>query len=305
VAFKNRLPIKEIAGVAPWHGELTNTLPILHKDFPPNLNDAVEFIKSRDATPGQDSDTVIPRSALRQQTEAAEMIALDLVLSSAVFAPPDYGTSGSAPRNVPGVDTSGLEGATAALSLTPAGPPPFLFNHLRPTRRSLIDSDDDDEYEDPSSNKAIVPAGVQFLLNEWKLGEDPTTYVYNDPYSNEDPEDVDSSNIGKGKMRGKDDWDNQLHPSPPLTQAPPTILVKPRAPPAILSSSQPPRRPTVRFSSPVFTRQPNAFPATQPTFSQASQETDAYLPSTQQVPGRFGGKLASGKKPIKRRMGGF
>jgi len=306
---------------------LKETLKVLNKDYPSELgvdmalDKATEFIKQFDPSlEEEESEVVLPRAAIRQQHEAAEALALDLMLSSEVFAPPGAGTSvtGVEKESSPNAtsskdkDASGLEGATAALSLKPSGPPPFHFQHLKPFRRTA--EEDDDEYADPvNEEKSLLPAGVQYLMDEWKLGEDPSKYVYVDPYAAEEEDnDVESypqfggrqgKDRGTGNASQEQGWASQ---PPPMSQLPPTIAVRAKAPPTLISASQPQPsgRPKVRFSSPGPPM--GGFPATQPNpgFPQSSQEAMPF-PSTQNVPGRFGGKLTTGKKPVKKRMGGF
>jgi hypothetical protein len=74
-------------------------------------------------------------------------------------------------------DTSGLEGATAALSLKPSGPPGFTFRYLRPIRRIVGEDGDDDEYEDPEDVGHLLAPGARYLLDEWKPGEQPSGLV--------------------------------------------------------------------------------------------------------------------------------
>src|ERR1700748_401831 len=115
----------------------------MHSDFPPNLSSAVEFLEKFNPAP---EDEVIPRELLRLQRESTEELAMDLILSSHVFAVEPVTirrAPGKAEPSQTATDTSGLAEATQALSLNAEGPPPVEFHALVPFRQ--VDSDEEEE----------------------------------------------------------------------------------------------------------------------------------------------------------------
>ncbi|KAL1722548.1 hypothetical protein EV715DRAFT_192366 [Schizophyllum commune] len=191
---------------------------------------------------------------------------------------------------------------------------------------------------DASDQTLTLPPGPRLLLSEWTLGEDPSEYEFHDAYdadAAERPPSVARRKAAKPtSTAGILSAELQQRSQPPFVVAsqPPPVMAS--QPPPVVASQRPPGIPT-RPSFPI-TQRPPVFMSTQPParrplqaagsepnmdighsrmdvgqsqpnaeFSQSQSQGMDFMPSTQVLPGPFGGRPAPKKKPAKKRVGGF
>jgi hypothetical protein len=242
--------------------------------------------------------------SLRRETEARSQLALDLTLSSHVYAPQPFLKDAQQSDD----DTfDAMSRATQGMSLAD-DVPTIKFGYLKPASRVTFYRDADG---DAGSRTDDQPLGVRLLLQEWDIGTDPTLYEYYDPYG------VDGAVPGISTLRSGVPKQARVAQAPKIQHVLPVAAVR-QAPPPIFSASQPALPPailpTTRGLPPRKTSNVNfagsAFGLGQ---ADAQSRSDAHaqplsqlqeMASTQIVPGPFGGRPVS-KKPAKKRMGGF
>ncbi|KAI4525805.1 hypothetical protein K525DRAFT_289564 [Schizophyllum commune Loenen D] len=274
-------------------------------------------------------------ASLRRETEARQQLTLDLALSRHVFS--------ARPFVPPPEDSDDLEAMTSALSLA-TDPPPVHFSYLTPLRKdhyaresagAAVDSanntsdpntsveaanatvDNADTFDQPLT----LPPGPRLLLSEWTLGEDPSEYEFHDAYdadAAERPPPVKRKAAKPTSTAGilSAELQQRSQPPPVMASQPPPVVASQR--PLAISAQRPPvgfpqppaRRPLQAAGSEpnmdlhhnrmdVGQSQPNA------EFSQSQSQGMDFMPSTQVLPGPFGGRPAPKKKPAKKRVGGF
>lgn len=326
---QDRIPLNDVQKGAKWHCDLQPSLAKLDVDFSAG-SDIHERLRRFDLAPddtpadeGPEAPSAVhPRTAasIRLENEARQQLALDLSLSRHIFS--------ARPFTSPPDMTDDLETMTEALSLA-NDPPPVHFSYLQPIARDHYTRDQPVVEEagsaEPVEQALNLPPGVRLLLSEWDLGADPAEYAYHDPY------DADAMNVSPPIARRKKAptaiLDSAISQSQSQFRVPPSIqpsniimasLLGPdlRGPP-VIASSQPP---LVAASQPAFVMneprralasQPTEFNHTQLGYSQprstftATQSSQDLMPSTQVLPGPFGGRPAPKKKPTKKRVGGF
>lgn len=289
-------------GIA-WHHDISPTLRALDPELPlvaptANANAHTKAVK-------RTVETLIKRFKLkdleavasRRMREDANQLVLDAALASYVFSAHPALTSfplptPSDPLELPDVSRLQLEPSQPSTSMSkeppkPDPPPHVQFAHLRPRAKRKLKNPrsrpkkkkNAPPEEEP---KVELPLGVRLLLNDWTLGADVDKYVWKDPYG-DDPND--------------EEWEED---APPVRELPmPKRVAEPSRPPVILTASTLKREGSVPVQS---TRRNFGFGFES---SQQSQSQDLG-PSTQVLPGPFGARpAATGKKPAKKRMGGF
>ncbi|KAF7796686.1 hypothetical protein EIP86_007869 [Pleurotus ostreatoroseus] len=241
-------------------------------------------------------------ASIRRETQAREQLVVDLALSEDVFSP--YAVRGpQAPVDVDeAVET--MSRAAEAMSIGISEPPPIHFGFLRPVQTRGIDHYDTER----SAEGPQQPLGVCLLLQEWNIGEDVASYNYSDPYDSSIPKIPKHSRSSTRAQSGPTDTVAVSHGPPAIATASQPSMFTPYSVIPPIASSQPA---LVNSRNASFTQpqrgkrlpvgsQPTSFDMS----PQASQEV-AY-PSTQILPGPFGGRpVAKPKATKKKRVGGF
>ena len=117
-----------------------------------------------------------------------EEVALDLALSMDVFSAVPL-----VAHSPPSKDSSNddeLGRATQALSITDdslGSAPPVVFNFLRPRCEITNTPGQDVGRDEEGSGTVDLPLGVRQLLACWKLGEDPSQFIFRNPYEEHEP----------------------------------------------------------------------------------------------------------------------
>lgn len=228
------------------------------------------------------------KASLKLENDACEQLALDLGMSSHVYASKKF----SKPDSVPREQAQTLEDAvadmslaTGALSINTSGPPPVHFGFLTPVAAEPVDYDSRDTGpEDPGTPQIeealdFVPLGVRLLLDEWKVGEEPKDHKYLDPYS-------DNASLPA---------QSRLIDSTPRLN-PPTVVTA-RAPPLVAPSK------TVALEEGEKNTTGGGFTQDTPLQAQGTSQ-DVMVAGTQAEPGNFGDRK-TGQKKSQKRVGGF
>ncbi|KAL0946619.1 hypothetical protein HGRIS_012815 [Hohenbuehelia grisea] len=281
---QGRLPMDTLAKTAQWHRNLGSTFIRIDESLVDGrpIGDKFKQFNLVD----EDSRSAL---SVKRENQAREQLSLDLALATDVYSAQPF-----ARENDRESDFDLMERATEALSLD-GEPPPVEYGYLRPNFTELTDG------ERSADGEAL---GVRLLLKEWTIGTDPRHYYYVDPYeasATEAPRVVPRRKHGVAS-----------HPAP--AQAP---TIRTHQPPTVMSSKVIPPTQDVSMRRSAFTAQSQdpglsrhfAVPGSQPQFVSSqppSQPSQDYLPSTQVLPGPFGGRpSAVKKKPMKKRLGGF
>ncbi|KDQ61038.1 hypothetical protein JAAARDRAFT_204806 [Jaapia argillacea MUCL 33604] len=293
-----RIPQKELSRRAAWHHDITSIL----QRFTPQLSRTPQETFQNLEVYKLAADGRRPPASLRRETDAQEQLTVDLSLSTDVFSSRPFVTP--SPPSDDDVET--MSRAAEAMSLVDGEPPPIQFGYLRPVHKAKAG-----HYARENEigiTDAGMPQGVRLLLKEWDIGDNPQEYSYEDPY--------DVIAAAPGLARDRTQAPSSLLPrgekEPPAgTQRPPTIFAtKSRAPPPIAASQSAMARLPVTVAqtqeAPVSRPLPNF--GSQPTITKpgTNMSQDMIIPSTQVLPGPFGGRPQPGKKkPAKKRVGGF
>lgn len=246
-------------------------------------------------------------TSYRREAGAKDQLALDLSLSSDVFASRAIKTS-----KVDSVedDVETMWNAAEAMSIGETEPPQVKFGLLDP-----IPVEEAEKTGPSTSGNNQTPKsslGIRLLLSEWSIGDDPQEYNYVDPY---DVNATPSRPLPQRKEQPRKRTPPPVALQPSRIQKPPAIAVKtaPAAPPAIAltQSSRPAPVPPV----PSFPQSQQSLPrapqgGSQPTQTgwSSNSPTQSQMPvmSTQVLPGPHGGRPQPvKKKPPKKRVGGF
>ena len=286
---QGRIPREQVTKSTPWHHNWTSSLNRFVPDMSQSTQDTYESLKRYNLI----TDDYRPGPSIRSEVEAREQLTVDLALSSDVYAPHAIASKESGQH----LDDDAFETmsrATEAMSIGIPEPPAVQFSFLRP-----VPQDHYDRTKDVEDTKMQCPLGVRLLLGEWEVGADPTTYQYRDPYDNAEPFTTVPPRGAKLKADKAPGTEVKSQPA----RMPPVIATAPTAAPLV--ASQPARPKHVAQSQGanalLMGSQPVQHP---PASSQPSQEMP--FPSTQVLPGPFGGRPAPvKKKPAKKRMGGF
>lgn len=288
---QGRIPRDKLAKHAPWHH---NWAPSL-RPFLPDMSETPQDMQERLSRYDLLADDFRTGPSLRLETEAREQLTLDLALSSDVYAP--HPIKQAEPSDFIDDAFETMSRATEAMSIGIPEPPAVRFSFLRPELQDHYDRTKEDE-----ARKMDCPLGVRLLLNEWEIGADPRAYAYRDPYDSAEPLAA-PPRAGRSQRMEKGP---AAEAKPQPARMPPVIAIAPAAPPPIAASqSVRPRPPAQSQDTGVLQMgsQPTQLHTSLPSFSQSQ---GMMLPSTQVLPGPFGGRPAPAKKkPAKKRMGGF
>jgi hypothetical protein len=116
-----------------------------------------------------------------------EEVALDLALSMDVFSA--IPLVAHSPRSKESLNDDELERATQALSIAGdnlGSAPPVVFNFLRP-RYASTNAPGVVGRDKEGSGTVALPLGVRQLLADWNLGEDPSQFIFRNPYEEHEP----------------------------------------------------------------------------------------------------------------------
>lgn len=281
---QGRINPQQVSCGSSWNFDLTEIL----KSSTPDFSDDVEAMMNNLQSHNLLLDDNRTRESLKLENDACEQLALDLGMSSQVYASKTFSRQDSVPpRQVLTFEDTVVEVslATGALSINVPGPPPVHFGFLTPITTGLADDDSTNVGSEIEAD--LVPLGVRLLLDEWRVGEDPKGYNYLDPYGGDG-----SSQTGVEREL----W-NQSQPTDLFPQLNPPTVVTARAPPLVA--------PTITTVSKEREGTPLGGGHTQdnPLQTQGSSQ-DVAMASTQVEPGKFGDRK-SGQKKRQKRVGGF
>ena len=288
---QGRVPRELLIKGAAWHFNLE---PVLQR-FIPDISGDVQSIAERLGQYDLILDDYRSGSSLRRESEAREQLAIDLVLSADVYSAQSFAKGETKETEDDELET--MSRATEAMTLSEKELPSSHFGYLNPIPAPDHTIPLKPTTEDASTSVALPP-GVRLLLAEWNIGADPDQYAYHDPYDDDQQPVTIRRTLPKDTQRHGIRDGSQATQSLPLV-APPVVVHHTRtAPTAGASSSSQP------ISSHLAGRSLDTTDLTGP-----NTHTDSYptMTSTQILPGRFGGRLPSGKKGAlgKKRVGGF
>ena len=290
---QHRIPVEQIAKQASWHHNIHSTI----NKFIPELSTLPEETSEDLKVHNLQIDDYRAGTSLRREGDAREQLTLDLSLSTDIYVPHPLQLSPSSSGSLEDDAFETMSRATEAMSIGVPEPPPVNFGFLRPDFNRTDDHYAEDK--DGHEHKTEQPAGVRLLLKDWEIATDPESYVYYDPYG--------ISGVGAPRP---------VRPTrlPPINEtafrptqsqrAPPVVASSmPMAPPPIISSQPARAAPRANWQSQDVTMTPHRtglYPS-----QDESQSQETFIPSTQVLPGPFGGRPAIKKKPAKKRIGGF
>ena len=236
------------------------------------------------------------KASLKLENDACEQLALDLGMSSHVYASKTFSKLDHAPRRQPQTFedvVTDISLAAGALSINASGPPSVHFGFLAPINVESFDCDSTDVGPEElgtfeTEETDLIPVGVRLLMDEWNVGEDPKDYNYLDPYGDGVPNPTEARRVSLGP---------QNQPIDPTTRLNPPTVVTARAPPLIAPSDAAGLKEREKNAVGGGSTQGN--PLQTQGFSQ-----DAMVVSTQVEPGKFGDRKG-GQKKRQKRVGGF
>ena len=299
VLRQKKLPIDQLKAKSAWSTDVRGVLERI--DSGTFEEDGGEFQYTQEYALQRDQ---LNPEARRRETEDLEQLNLDLALASTVFSGVPFKKAQSDEDEETGALLSRV---TQKMSISLSEPGPISFGYLQPIQKDYYNFDKQQSITHKEDKELTVPLGVRLLLSEWDVGADPKNYVFVDPY-NLDEESLLPSNELRRNDRGRRNLSSSPEDAVPtvFSQAPPTIVAA-----KTLTLSQP--KPS--GSDILHAHHSKAYPSTQVAFSQTAfaqsypeepNNSQPALPSTQILPGPFGGRqnLAK-KKPTKKRVGGF
>jgi len=243
------------------------------------------------------------KESLKLENDACEQLALDLGMSSHVYASKSF--SKPDPALLEQVRTfedvvADMSLATGALSINVSGPPPVHFGFLTPITAGSTDHSPNVGPEKPRVSQTreaeLIPLGVRLLVDEWKVGEDPEGYKYFDPYGDDISGPTERNRrVGDEQPPARNAQSQPTNPTPRLN--PPTVVAA-RAPPLVAPSNT-----TLVVKEREKTPVEGGFTQDNPLQAQGSSQ-DVMVVSTQVEPGKFGDRK-TGQKKRQKRVGGF
>lgn len=282
------IPVKELASLTPWSYNLLRTMHRLPYDIPDDLSTFTEHLKKLQLESGGEN----AESFLRRQSEAQEQLAIDISLSCDAFSPRPI----AIPRSTEAVSERFYEENRHA-GVTDE-PPDVEFSFFRPFLKIGANHYMIPEETSPilteEDTKISCPLGVRLLLADWEVGSDVEKYTYRDPYN---ATEVDRASGPRPKQVLRT-------PAPPQStvvssQRPPTVVAATGARSAVRPKWEVIGTEVTHTTKQSYSQE-TAF---HPMFDTSSQDP---MPSTQVLPGPYGGRLTVGKKkPTKKRIGGF
>lgn len=314
---KGRIPIPRMLSTVRWHHDLSFMPPRIVPDLTTSSQTLIDQLREEALAHAATAE------GMRRASKATQHLALDLALSRHVYAPQSFSKTD--------IDASGelddsnlLSQATKAMSLSAVKPPPVRFRFLRPVANVPYKDEEKKESAAESTDEGLdIPLGVRLLISQWKIGENPKEYSYMDPYDYEEQADPPSSRKPvRRETRAREQAAQQA-----MEQASAPTAHNLRRPPLISTSRPPAGQPPIRTTS-TFETHAHGLPASSParhqppflprkiavtTNSQGGCQPDQYPyssqedlgPSTQPLPGPFGGGNRPSKRNVKKRMSGF
>ncbi|KAH6918486.1 hypothetical protein BKA70DRAFT_18342 [Coprinopsis sp. MPI-PUGE-AT-0042] len=294
---QGRLDPEPLRKTSAWHLNLDT---ILGKIDPSLRNDLQTGEGSFSAYDLADDENR-PVQSLRLEKKAKEQLALDLALSKDIYS--------TQPLTKPAVELDHtLETMTEALTLHD-DLPPIEFSYFKPVLKKKHYAEEEGQSSASGSNdKPGQGIATRLLLKEWEIGTSAERYEYRDPYGTVEGE-AQKWEAQKRKEFGQytfHHWSpRQL---PPALQTQMQLTEVPPPPPRMVAALPP----IIRASSSQSTQIAPPLKAgvsqqafwTMQTQTQESQSQDM-MPSTQVLPGPFGGRQTAKKKAVKKRVGGF
>jgi hypothetical protein len=294
---QGRFRPQEISRGSNWNFDLREILKFSTPDFSEDVDVMMNGLQSHNLSL-DDNRTV---ESLKLENDACEQLALDLCMSSHVFASKTF----SRPDPTPQEQAQTFEDvvadmslATGALSINAPGPPPVHFGFLTPIATVPVDYDSanmgPEESNTPQTGETdLIPLGVRLLMDEWKVGGDPEDYKYIDPYGDDVSSPVEPKHrLGNGPLPARNVQSQPADPSPRLN--PPTVATA-RAPPLVTPSNTMILGEMEKATLGGGTTQDNPL--------QAQGSSQDVMVSTQVEPGKFGDR--KGQKKRQKRVGGF
>lgn len=277
------IPIKELASLAPWSYNILGTMHRLPYDISEDWSTFREHLKKLQL----ESDREGAGNSLRLQTEAQEQLVVDLALSCDVFSPRPI--TKPHPTEI-GFGTISEENRRTGVT---DEPPDVEFSFFHPIRKIGANHYVAAEKTSPAltedDTKVSCPMGVRLLLAEWEVGSDVKNYTYRDPYT---ATEVDHPSGPRRK---------QALRIPPPTQS--TVVPSQRPPTVVATGTRPQWEVTgtqvAHAAKQSYSQETTSYPKLD-TFSQDPIQTN-----TQVLSGPYGGRLMVGKRPTKKRIGGF
>lgn len=276
----------DLEAVAPWSQRLSQ-----QRDVPRNPTIGINLEQvSGFSEMSSKSKELKDAYAVSEDTlaaEACEQLILDTTLASGVYST----------RPLLPFDPLQLSDHSNQPHPPKSDPPPLHFSYFKP---QLKRSDPDPGMEGNWKKPSLESVGARMLLSEWKVGSDPQSYVWSNPYIEEEPQD----DVPQSKDRH-----SSVHKARKTTHATPFSSSQASTG---LPTSQPVRQiSTIVEESPI--PRSNFFvSASQPTQNIASRGRMGFtMPSSpafgtsQILPGAFGGRPAAVVKKAKKRISGF
>ena len=275
--MSGNVPTQDLASRAPWCYNILDTVRRLPYEISSDWPTFHERLKKRELKPDEEKSSV----TFGRESEAQEHVVVDLALSCDVFSPQPI-------KNPHSTDTE----PCATPGETPRGsfseePPEVQFGYFHPDRQIGANHMGRETSVSLSGENTTTssPLGVRLLLAEWDIGADVENYVYIDPYDTTESVGVP---VPPRRKQGRST----------IPTVPQTVVPKQRPPTVVAAAATQPDWKlfcTENSNSQKITPNPNS-----DNFSQG------LMPSTQVLPGPYGGRPGAGKKkPIKKRIGGF
>jgi len=281
---QGRVPRESLIKGAAWHFNLE---PVLQR-FVPDISGDVQSIAERLRQYDLVLDDYRSGSSLRRESEAREQLAVDLVLSTDVYSAQSF-----AKGETEDDELETMSRAAEAMTLSERELPSSHFGYLSPI--PAPDHPIPPKLAENASTSVALPPGVRLLLGEWDIGADPDQYAYHDPYDEDDQQPVTT-----GLTLHKPTQRHGIRDGSQATQSLPVV-----APPVIVHTRT---APTASSSQPILSHSGSrSLDITELTGPDTHTDSHPTMASTQELPGRFGGRLPAGKKAAtgKKRIGGF
>ncbi|KAI0699676.1 hypothetical protein BC835DRAFT_1304385 [Cytidiella melzeri] len=291
--IQQRIPLAQLATQSAWHNNILSTVHGVLPELSSSPEVTFERLKSHDLQ----LDDYRTGSSIRREIEAREQLTLDLSLCMDVYSPHPIKPTPEFCGNAEDEAFETMSRATEAMSIGVPEPPPVHFGFLRPGLDKGNDhyAEDKDGYE----TKLDHPLGVRLLLKDWDVGADPQNYVHYDPYGLAGvaaPRPVRHTPIDHAVFRPSQQSQSQR--APPVIAATTTM-----APPSVVSSQPSRVVPDTHWQSQGYSMTSRDTPrmgsqaGLQHHPPDGSQSQDTPMPSTQVLPGPFGGRPLLKKKP--------
>lgn len=279
---QDRLPVHDLVRTAPWCYSMVGPMRCLGYDIPDEWSLLDERLKQLELR--TDGDRSV--ESFRWERKAREQLVVDLALSCDAFSP--------RPLTKRNFKTKSDEMTAKDTD----EPPNVEFDHFLPHCKSTMNSSDASVLRAGQDIMTVSsPLGVRLLLAEWEVGKSVESYTYRDPY-NTTEEDQPSVTPRRRQVR-------PTTQTTVVSQCPPTVVTAAtQRPPTIIAANSQPSPSKLRWEKTLADREPLAFSQEMDRMPGTHSQTMA--PSTQMLPGPFGGRPGGARKmPAKKRIGGF